>query len=472
MRFGENGNFLASKSSNAKLVAITPPTPASQTNCRRDEEPYGWWLPSIASVFNETSGHHTLSDGHRQNDRVDGELPLTPNHTPVPADLCGAENQRVTRSLTDWGVGFLSFLKYVPLVLDLLGSDEFSKEAVTVGGGYSGSNLVYQTFFSSKNVSKQEITHTDYFQISLLIHYSLPYIWSSKKFPLVSSVLSCEGESLGRATSDYSARTKKEKSQGTQFDAAPSVLLHQSPVEQVAQFLNRVFSMTSLQMPTVVLALVYIRRLFCSIASDSTNEATFAEKLAPIILECSPPQYASTDVQNAGAFLQETLQQTSRGYITEENLLVVAFILANKFLDDARFTNSSWHQVSKIPLSVLNSMELEFLQRIKHDVHVNDVLYVGMLKHLANVAAMLDSVFYGKALPHNRLPFMESSMARQLANISPSGAKCYRRTYGYRRVNSVPFAKLENAYLRRIQPTKQLGTKHGTPNLSINLLSD
>ncbi|OAD69536.1 cyclin, partial [Phycomyces blakesleeanus NRRL 1555(-)] len=48
----------------------------------------------------------------------------------------------------------------------------------------------------------------------------------------------------------------------------------------------------------------------------------------------------------------------------------MAYILANKFLDDNTFTNKTWAEVSGMKVTDLNIMELEFLDVLKFRLFV------------------------------------------------------------------------------------------------------
>ncbi len=47
-----------------------------------------------------------------------------------------------------------------------------------------------------------------------------------------------------------------------------------------------------------------------------------------------------------------------------------ALVLAQKYLDDNRYTNRTWSKILGIPLNELNEMEMEFLQQINYDIHI------------------------------------------------------------------------------------------------------
>lgn len=52
-------------------------------------------------------------------------------------------------------------------------------------------------------------------------------------------------------------------------------------------------------------------------------------------------------------------------------MLVISLLLGSKFLDDNTFQNRSWSEVSNIPISELNVLEIEWLLAINWDMHVD-----------------------------------------------------------------------------------------------------
>lgn len=52
-------------------------------------------------------------------------------------------------------------------------------------------------------------------------------------------------------------------------------------------------------------------------------------------------------------------------------MLTTALVLGSKFLDDNTFQNRSWSEVSSIPVSELNVLEVEWLTDIKWNMHIN-----------------------------------------------------------------------------------------------------
>ncbi|KAK9370030.1 cyclin-domain-containing protein [Lipomyces kononenkoae] len=57
---------------------------------------------------------------------------------------------------------------------------------------------------------------------------------------------------------------------------------------------------------------------------------------------------------------------------SEYRVFTIALVLANKFLDDNTYTNKTWAQVSKLPVSEIGVMEVEFLKHIDYDLAVSN----------------------------------------------------------------------------------------------------
>ncbi|CAH7685270.1 hypothetical protein BY996DRAFT_4577318 [Phakopsora pachyrhizi] len=56
---------------------------------------------------------------------------------------------------------------------------------------------------------------------------------------------------------------------------------------------------------------------------------------------------------------------------SEYRIGAVSLMLANKMLDDHTYTAKTWSEVSRLPLSSLNDGEIEFLQGLNFELHVN-----------------------------------------------------------------------------------------------------
>ncbi|KAK9362725.1 hypothetical protein V1504DRAFT_291009 [Lipomyces starkeyi] len=55
---------------------------------------------------------------------------------------------------------------------------------------------------------------------------------------------------------------------------------------------------------------------------------------------------------------------------SEYRVFTIALVLANKFLDDNTYTNKTWAQVSKLPVSEIGVMEVEFLKHVNYELAV------------------------------------------------------------------------------------------------------
>ncbi|KAG0151337.1 hypothetical protein CROQUDRAFT_667923 [Cronartium quercuum f. sp. fusiforme G11] len=100
------------------------------------------------------------------------------------------------------------------------------------------------------------------------------------------------------------------------------------PQPEFVMFIHNVLNTTQLSHSVVLLALFYIHRLKC---------------LNPI-----KPNAKS-----------------------EYRIGVVSLMLANKMLDDHTYTAKTWSDVSRLPLASLNDGEIEFLQGLNFELHVN-----------------------------------------------------------------------------------------------------
>ncbi|KAJ3124523.1 hypothetical protein HK098_001071 [Nowakowskiella sp. JEL0407] len=70
------------------------------------------------------------------------------------------------------------------------------------------------------------------------------------------------------------------------------------------------------------------------------------------------------------------LAESPAGKISEYGLLTAAFMVANKFLDDNRFSNKWWAKVTDIPIGQLNVIEVMFLREIEFSLHIRTNEYM------------------------------------------------------------------------------------------------
>lgn len=73
---------------------------------------------------------------------------------------------------------------------------------------------------------------------------------------------------------------------------------------------------------------------------------------------------------------------------SEFRLFTTSLILANKFLDDNTYTNKTWSEVSNIPVSELNIMEIEFLSALDYNVFVSEEQYLAWMSECDYLISM------------------------------------------------------------------------------------
>ncbi|CAG8449563.1 24017_t:CDS:2 [Dentiscutata erythropus] len=69
---------------------------------------------------------------------------------------------------------------------------------------------------------------------------------------------------------------------------------------------------------------------------------------------------------------------------SEYRTFTVALMLANKFLDDNTYTNKTWSEVTNIPVSEINTMEMEFLGSLNYQLYVSEKQYFDWVQNLSN----------------------------------------------------------------------------------------
>ncbi|KAI6097433.1 hypothetical protein EDD16DRAFT_602447 [Pisolithus croceorrhizus] len=63
-------------------------------------------------------------------------------------------------------------------------------------------------------------------------------------------------------------------------------------------------------------------------------------------------------------------------------LIVLGFMLANKWLDDHTFSNKTWHTISQVPVQSLNKLEYFALDILAHDLSISPSTWSEWLNHL------------------------------------------------------------------------------------------
>ncbi|CAG8472537.1 9302_t:CDS:2 [Funneliformis caledonium] len=72
---------------------------------------------------------------------------------------------------------------------------------------------------------------------------------------------------------------------------------------------------------------------------------------------------------------------------SEYRTFTVALMLANKFLDDNTYTNKTWSEVTNIPVSEINTMEMEFLSSLDYELYVSEQQYFEWLRKMDSFIA-------------------------------------------------------------------------------------
>ncbi|CAB4423076.1 unnamed protein product [Rhizophagus irregularis] len=75
---------------------------------------------------------------------------------------------------------------------------------------------------------------------------------------------------------------------------------------------------------------------------------------------------------------------------SEYRTFTVALMLANKFLDDNTYTNKTWSEVTNIPVSEINTMEMEFLSSLDYELYVSERQYFEWVKKMDSFVALGD----------------------------------------------------------------------------------
>ncbi|KAF0545112.1 putative mucin [Gigaspora margarita] len=77
---------------------------------------------------------------------------------------------------------------------------------------------------------------------------------------------------------------------------------------------------------------------------------------------------------------------------SEYRTFTVALMLANKFLDDNTYTNKTWSEVTNIPVSEINTMEMEFLGSLNYQLYVSEKQYFDWVQNLSTYFRIGDNL--------------------------------------------------------------------------------
>jgi hypothetical protein len=86
---------------------------------------------------------------------------------------------------------------------------------------------------------------------------------------------------------------------------------------------------------------------------------------AAFLGDCPTPHEAETNNHNAPL-----------------RLVVLGFMLANKWLDDHTFSNKTWHTISSIPVQTLNALESRALDTFSYDLSISNQEWTQWIAHL------------------------------------------------------------------------------------------
>jgi hypothetical protein len=98
---------------------------------------------------------------------------------------------------------------------------------------------------------------------------------------------------------------------------------------------------------------------------------------------------------------------------SEYRTFTVALMLANKFLDDNTYTNKTWSEVTNIPVSEINTMEMEFLSSLDYELYVSEQQYFEWVRKMDSFVALGED--YNKHEDNNNA----SDCAMTVSHVQP-----------------------------------------------------
>jgi hypothetical protein len=79
---------------------------------------------------------------------------------------------------------------------------------------------------------------------------------------------------------------------------------------------------------------------------------------------------------SAVLFIGSVSVSTENSHCQEEwHLLLAGLMIAQKQHSDSRYANNAWAKMANLPLESINSLEIDFLQAVRWDLHVRDDQY-------------------------------------------------------------------------------------------------
>ncbi|KAF8665689.1 hypothetical protein AX16_000142 [Volvariella volvacea WC 439] len=161
-------------------------------------------------------------------------------------------------------------------------------------------------------------------------------------------------------------------------------LLYRFPPSHLSASVHKLLLATLLQPSAVILSLWYISKL-------------------PVLFDMlDMPQSSSKEL----AFRELWLTGCDRDGVDNApfRIIVLGFILANKWLDDHTFSNKTWHTITGIPVAVINKLELMALEIFNHNLSISDKDWAHWLDHVMSyhmsLAAPLQPISRPSTNPH------------------------------------------------------------------------
>ncbi|CAI2168259.1 13237_t:CDS:2 [Funneliformis geosporum] len=144
---------------------------------------------------------------------------------------------------------------------------------------------------------------------------------------------------------------------------------------------------------------------------------------------------------------------------SEYRTFTVALMLANKFLDDNTYTNKTWSEVTNIPVSEINTMEMEFLSSLDYELYVSEQQYFEWVRKMDSFIENDDhnSSDCGMVVPQYSQSYLSAEQAFDGIMVSPP-----KRTSLYPVYTSVP-ASQQQLVVQSSQPQYTQTIAYPTP---------
>jgi hypothetical protein len=149
-----------------------------------------------------------------------------------------------------------------------------------------------------------------------------------------------------------------------------------SPPSYLAASVHSLLLSTLLQPSAVLLAIWYIVRLPVQFGNSRLGAEHMSKLSFRSELFGDPSTGVDRDALEANAPFR---------------LILLGFMLANKWLDDHTFSNKTWHSISNVPVQSLNKLESLALGIFSHDLSVSTKDWCQWLSHLLSYHISLSS---------------------------------------------------------------------------------